>query len=1130
MQATSDTHCGGSIWYKDALIYQIHVRAFRDADGDGMGDLRGITERLDYILDLGVTAIWLLPFYPSPWRDDGYDISDYRSVHPSYGTLRDFQTLLKEAHRRGLRVITELVINHTSDQHAWFQRARRARPGSREREFYVWSDGADKYGDARIIFKDFETSNWTWDPVARAYFWHRFYSHQPDLNFDNPKVRKAILDVADFWFDMGVDGMRLDAVPYLFEREGTNCENLPETHEFLKELRRHVERKYGDRMLLAEANQWPEDAAAYFGEGDECHMAFHFPVMPRLFMAIHLEDRYSIVDILNQTPAIPEICQWAMFLRNHDELTLEMVTDEERDYMYRAYAAQGRARINLGIRRRLAPLLGNNRRRLELMNSLLFSLPGTPVMYYGDEIGMGDNVFLGDRNGVRTPMQWSPDRNAGFSTANPQQLYLPVIADPEYNYEATNVEVQQHNPGSLLWWMKRTIALRKKHRVFGSGSLEFLHPDNRKVLAFLRSHEDEHVLVVANLSRFAQCVELDLRKFIGYEPVELFGSTRFRVIRDEPYMLTLGPHSFFWLLMEPSLELRDAASVGPADQVVLVLDRNIASLLMTQSNRTLERGIIRFLSHARWFGGKGRRIREVTPAVVFPLDSTGSPLLLIVDVAYTDGEAESYLLTIAHMKGEEAVELSKKTPQMILATLKNPDGSDAGVLADALAHPRFAEILYDIIRNRRSIRSDGGRLTGTRGVSLKRLVTADDTLTGGLLGAEQSNSTLVYRASDGSNRLTLKLMRRLQHGENPELEIGRFLSDGSGFEAAPPLAGAIEFQGKPENMTLAVAHGYVPNEGDAWSLTLDAVSSFFELVLARDSGLETPPALDFEQLASNELQPTDMAMELVGRYLELAQQLGQRTAELHAALGGDSESTDFAAEPFTDHYRRSLYQAILGRFNESLDVVKKRVGAFSEETTPYARRFIDAAPQLAALLRPLTRDRIACKRIRIHGDFHLGQVLFTGADFVIIDFEGEPARPISERRIKRSPLVDVAGMLRSFDYAAQTVLHRTLHQRTLGDEQSALPIEAASYWTRWVEASYLSAYLRRAGSNGLLPRTPAEQRTLVTCYLLEKASYEIRYEFNNRPDWAWIPICGMLRLLESPDDSIDKGGSHAQEE
>src|SRR3954468_14162266 len=489
-------------WYKKAIIYELHVRSFFDSNADGIGDFPGLTQKLDYLQELGITAIWLLPFYPSPLRDDGYDIADYYSINPMYGTLDDFKTFLNEAHARGLRVITELVINHTSDQHPWFQRARRSPPGSNYRDYYVWSNDPNRYKEARIIFKDFEPSNWTWDPVANAYYWHRFFFHQPDLNFDNPEIHSEIIRILDFWCDIGVDGMRLDAIPYLYEREGTSCESLPETHAFLKKLRHHVDTKYGDRMFLAEANQWPEDSVAYFGEGkgDECHVTFHFPLMPRLFMAVRMEDRFPIIDILNQTPPVPETAAWAIFLRNHDELTLEMVTDEERDYMYRMYAADLRTRINLGIRRRLAPLLGNDRRKIELLNMLLLSLPGTPVLYYGDEIGMGDNPFRGDRNGVRTPMHWNSDKNAGFSRANPHALVFPVIVDPEYHYETVNVETQLRNPNSLLWWMRRILALRKRWTALADGAIEFLQPANRKVLAYLLKSEGETVLVVANLS------------------------------------------------------------------------------------------------------------------------------------------------------------------------------------------------------------------------------------------------------------------------------------------------------------------------------------------------------------------------------------------------------------------------------------------------------------------------------------------------------------------------------------------------------------------------------------------------------------------------------------------------------
>ena len=513
-------------WYKDAIIYELHIKAFRDGNGDGIGDFQGILERLDYLQDLGVTAIWVLPFYPSPQKDDGYDIADYYNINPAYGDIKQFKQFLKEAHQRDLKVITELVINHTSDQHPWFQRARKAPKGSPHRNFYVWTDDPNQYKDVRIIFQDFETSNWTWDPVGQQYYWHRFFHHQPDLNYDNPMVQEEIFKILDYWCSMGVDGFRLDAVPYLFEREGTNGENLPETHEFLKKLRRHIDEKYPGTLLLAEANMWPEDSASYFGDGDECHMNYHFPVMPRMFMALQTEDRYPITDIFDQTPEIPATCQWAIFLRNHDELTLEMVTDEERDYMYKVYVKDPKAKINLGIRHRLAPLMGNNRKKIELLNYLLFSLKGTPVIYYGDEIGMGDNFYLGDRDGVRTPMQWTSDRNAGFSEANPHRLYLPVILDPEYHYEFVNVEMQSRNTSSLLWWTKRIINKRKQYKAFGHGDMKFILSENPKILAFTRSYEDETILVVVNLSRYTQPAEIDLEMYKGYVPVEIFSKNR----------------------------------------------------------------------------------------------------------------------------------------------------------------------------------------------------------------------------------------------------------------------------------------------------------------------------------------------------------------------------------------------------------------------------------------------------------------------------------------------------------------------------------------------------------------------------------------------------------------------------
>src|SRR5437773_2792575 len=651
------------LWYKDAIIYELHVRAFYDSNDDGIGDFAGLTQKLDYLQDLGIMAVWLLPFYPSPLRDDGYDIADYTAVHPSYGTVNDFRAFLREAHRRGIRVISELVLNHTSDQHAWFQRARRARPGSPARKFYVWNDTTEKYREARIIFKDFETSNWTWDPFADQYYWHRFYHHQPDLNFESADVRRSLLAVVNFWLGMGVDGMRLDAVPYLYERDGTNCENLPETHQFLKNLRQKVDERFRNRMLLAEANQWPEDAIGYFGSGDECHMAFHFPVMPRMFMALRMEDRFPIIDILAQTPPIHETCQWALFLRNDDELTLEMVTDEERDYMYRAYAHDPQMRINLGIRRRLASLLSKDWNRIELMNALLFSLPGSPVIYYGDEIGMGDNIYLGDRNAVRTPMQWSADRNAGFSRANPQRLYLPTIIDPEYHYESLNVEAQQNNPNSLLWWMKRLIALRKRYRAFGRGSIEFLFPENRKVLVYLRRYQDERLLVVANLSRHAQYVELDLSEFKGMIPVELFGRTEFPPVGELPYFLTLGPHAFYWFALEPK--------PAPVSREPRIPDLEVtgpwAELLTGVGTVLLETILPGYLRPRRWFGAKARRVRSlhVEDAIPVPAawsvhgsrdgqgrhsrkdESTPAGYLTLIRVEYSEGDADTYVLPLA---------------------------------------------------------------------------------------------------------------------------------------------------------------------------------------------------------------------------------------------------------------------------------------------------------------------------------------------------------------------------------------------------------------------------------------------------------------------------------------------------
>src|SRR5947208_10511174 len=772
------------LWYKDAVIYELHVKTFHDSDGDGIGDFRGLVQKLDYLQELGITAIWLLPFYPSPLRDDGYDIADYFDVNPNYGTLDDFRAFLDAAHKRGLRVITELVINHTSDQNPWFQKSRRAPLGSPEREFYVWSETPDKYNEARIIFKDFETSNWSWDPLAKAYYWHRFYSHQPDLNFDNPAVHDALEKVCDYWLEMGVDGLRLDAVPYLYEREGTNCENLAETHAYLKKLRAHVDAKFTERMLLAEANQWPEDAVTYFGTGDESHMNFHFPLMPRMFMALQMEDRFPIIDILDQTPPIPDNCQWAMFLRNHDELTLEMVTDEERDYMWRVYANDPHARINLGIRRRLAPLLANSRRKIELLNTMLFSMPGTPIIYYGDEIGMGDNIYLGDRNGCRTPMQWSPDRNAGFSLANPQQLHLPVIIDPEYHYEATNVENQQKNLSSLLWWMRRVIATRKNFKAFSRGSLEFLYPDNPKVLAFLRRYEAEIILVVVNLSRFAQSVELDLSRFSGYVPMEVFSRNLFRPIRKSRYVITLGPHAHYWFALHAPADGRRA----PRKKAVPVISApmELQTLLANGQRAAIEGEILpRYLQTCRWFGSKARTFRNLRVVEQASIsDHADSAQLWFVEVNYLDAPAERYVLPVEIASGDAARAISQAAPHAVIARFED---SGENILFDAIWDLKCRSRLFDTILSHQTMKGRTGELVG---VTAKAFEGDQSTHPGSsqVLGTEQSNSSMLF-----DNKFFLKLYRKVEDGVNPDVEITRFLTEHTKFPNVPAFVGAIEY-------------------------------------------------------------------------------------------------------------------------------------------------------------------------------------------------------------------------------------------------------------------------------------------------------------------------------------------------
>jgi maltose alpha-D-glucosyltransferase/alpha-amylase len=1088
------------LWYKNAVFYEVRVRSYFDSSGDGIGDFPGLTNKLDYLHELGVTVLWLLPFYPSPLRDDGYDISNYTDVHPDCGTLQDFRTFLREAHRRGIRVVTELVINHTSDQHPWFQRARRSPPGSRQRDFYIWNDTAERYREARIIFQDFELSNWTWDPVGRAYYFHRFYSHQPDLNFDNPEVRRATMAVLDFWLGLGVDGLRLDAVPYLYKREGTNCENLPETHAFLRELRAHVDRKFKNRMLLAEANQWPEDAVTYLGE-KECHMAFHFPLMPRLFMAVRREDRFPITDIWAQTPPIDETCQWALFLRNHDELTLEMVTEEERDYMYRAYARESRMRLNLGIRRRLAPLLSNNRRTIELINALLFSMPGTPVVYYGDEIGMGDNVYLGDRDGVRTPMQWSGDRNAGFSTANPQQLILPVVIDYEYHYQTVNVEAQERNRHALLWWMRRLIALRKQHRAFGRGTMEILNPENPRVLAFVRAYQEERILVVANLSRFVQYVELDLSRFKGMVPVELFGHTNFPAIGDLPYLLTLGPHNFQWFSLEhPHRELTVRQRAEPHH---IEAPGTWESFIRGEAREPLERALADYMPTCRWFRSKARNIRRLQIFEVIPVPEAEGTFMTMVNVEYGFGDPDAYVLPLGFGAGDAAGELRSRAPEQIVAELKlfGRNGAGGGVIFDAASDPRVSRALLDLVARHRHVRGEHGELHADATHAVRNgNAGVDNDLAVRPLHGEQTNTSIVL-----GDKLIVKLLRKLEEGVSPELEIGRLLAERS-FAHTPELVGWLEYQveRQPPN-TVAVIHRYVPNQGDAWGYTNHELRRFFERIATKkDVAIEVPAGRFVDAITSDEA-PT-FVNDLIGAYLDVARLLGRRTAELHLVLAGAIDLPAFAPEPYSTLYQRATYQSMRNLAGETFRLLRGRLRVLDPALRELASRLLERQDDINRVFAEFLKHRINAVRTRCHGDLHLGQILATGKDFMIIDFEGEPARTLSERQRKRSPLRDVAGMIRSFHYAALSTLMQMTQSGALGPLDFAVTEPWARLWHTWTSWAYLRSYLETAGSAPFAPAYREELGMLLNTFLLEKALYELGYELNNRPDWLHIPI------------------------
>ncbi len=1096
------------LWYKDAIIYQLHIKTFFDADNNGIGDLRGLLSKLNYLQELGCTAIWLLPFYPSPLKDDGYDIADYENIHPNYGTIQDFRNLLQAAHARGLRVITELVLNHTSDQHEWFQKARKAEPGTPERNFYVWNETPDKYQEARIIFKDFEISNWTWDPVARSYFWHRFYSHQPDLNFDNHAVHEALFRVIDFWLGMGVDGMRLDAVPYLYEREGTNCENLPETHQFLKDLRQYVDQHYPNRMLLAEANQWPEEAAAYFGGGKECHMAFHFPIMPRLFMSLWMEDRFPIIDILEQTPDIPSSSQWAIFLRNHDELTLEMVTDEERDYMYRMYAKDPRARINLGIRRRLAPLLNNNRRKLELMNFLLFSLPGTPIIYYGDEIGMGDNYYLGDRNGVRTPMQWSPDRNAGFSKTNPQQLYLPVIMDPEYHYEVVNVENQDKNPSSLLWWMRRVIAMRKRFKAFGQGNIQFLFPENPKVLIFTRSYEDETILVIINLSRFAQAVSLDLSAYSGCVPVDLFSGNEFPQIQDSPYQFTMGMNDYFWFQLVKSHETSGAGT----GQVVPELEIRGPwdSLLQRNGLEILEKKILSsYLLRSHWSRARTKRLLETKVKDRIPIPSVQDHhWLLIIQAMFAEGDPENHLVALSYQECEVDARPDSIPEHSVMAHLISPQST--GVLYDGLYNPQLQQALLEQLQQRQTVLGVSGRLRFFPTQDLFQIWSPpSEGISSQVLSEKHENLFILY---DG--RLCLKLYRCLEEGTNPGVEMLTFLGHNGTLANVPTLAGELVYQSPPgEPISLGICRDFIPNlgQGDAWKLTRDALHRFFENVLTTrpslDEASQLPPSV-FD--ISHETIPDQLQDCIGGPYLDLMAQLGATTGSLHTRLARPKEYPGFQPEPFSTLYQRSEYQAIRTLIRRTLHTLRRRYHRISPDCIHLAEFVLESEQDLIAFARNITQRKIRAQKIRIHGNYNLTHVLFTGNNFAILNFEGDPSKPLSQRRLKRASLMDVSTMIGSFFYAANSGLQAFAR---LHPEESAQLKFWIDPWHKVLSGIFLNAYLQEVGNQAFVPQERVQVQTLLNHYLLEQAFHDILYRLNMHPEGLYVPLQGLQNIM-----------------
>ena len=1084
-------------WYKDAIIYELHIKAFFDSDGDGVGDFGGLLQKLDYLQELGVTAIWVLPFYPSPLRDDGYDIADYYTINPRYGNIQQFKEFLNEAHKRNLKVITELVVNHTSDQHPWFQKARRAPKDSPERQYYVWSDDPTKYRDVRIIFQDFEASNWTWDPVAQQYYWHRFFHHQPDLNYDNELVQDEIFKILDYWCAMGVDGFRLDAVPYLYEREGTNGENLPETHAFLKKLRRYIDERYPGICLLAEANMWPEDSASYFGEGDECHMNYHFPVMPRMFMALQREDRYPITDIFDQTPAIPDTCQWAIFLRNHDELTLEMVTDEERDYMYKVYAKDPKARINLGIRHRLAPLMENDRKRIELMNSLLFSLPGTPVLYYGDEIGMGDNFYLGDRDGVRTPMQWSPDRNAGFSTTNPQQLYLPVILDPQYHYQSVNVETQRANTSSLLWFMKRIIHMRKKYKAFSRGDLQFINVDNPKVLAFTRTYEDETLLVVVNLSKYAQPAEIDLKEFRNHTPVETFSKNPFPSIKENSdYFVTLAGHSFQWFKLEKPKIAMQTDIKHPS-----VIVQDWKSLFGDDKLEVLQNQVLPgYIERMDWFtANKAIYSTTVLTHIWLPVRDLPA-VILLVEINFESGLSEIYHLPVMFVNGKEGNSMSENNPAAIIAELQI--AGTPGFLCDAVYATAFRQSLLLLLAENNSVEDIGEILFNSTDEVLTDLRQLSD------CPSKVTVTNRVYTAINFDGQFLLKIYRRVDKGTHPDLELTRYLSDRQ-TGIAKQFGGSIECIWRNNSFCLGMLEKTEESHGNGYRYMRDRIANYIERILARDyevisayrkeGSLSSP--FSFEEL-------DDERREFIGgNAAEVAKQIGMRLAKIHIALSNGT-APEFLPEEFSLHYQRSLFSSMTTLVRETVQSIGKKILDLPEFIRADARAIVEERENLLDEMKKIYTRKFDVLKIRIHGNMNLRHVLLTGKDLLIHDFAGNPLQPFSARRLKRSPIRDLAAMVHSFYAVAYEGILSSSHVEA-DEQQSFLPF--ADLWAYFMSSFFLRAYQEETKGRAFIPAVKEDFETLLNSFLLEHSLQWFNYELNHNPLKAEV----MLRVLET---------------